>query len=216
MRKLLLPIHFLLIVAVSTPAFALTRFVQDNPFFRRTALSGNVGAGIPVGEFSSSRPGDGNHDLGAVDWSADLEHYFGRNISLGLTVSGSTYEDKNGGILDVDGNLRFGETSISTFGGFLRYVAVNQTPIHPFLRLGVGSVAVQFQDPQERFRSNRAGTLHAGAGLFAILSDYVALNGQIMYNQGFTENAYIPDNDTRVGFDIKYWAFTGGVSIFFP
>ena len=207
MRSITVVIVAVLVTLIAAPSFALSRCVSDNPFHRRSALTGYAGAGYPVGEFESSRLGDGNHRPGALDWAVDLEHYFGTRVSMGLTLGNVTYEDKD------DVQL---ETHVSDFGGFLRYVMVTRGGLHPFLRFGVGGERVQFQTPVARDRSNTAWMIEAGGGFIIMMLDHFAISAQAVYHQGFTENTYIPAADAIVGFDTKYWSFQGGVGIYFP
>jgi len=195
------------VTLAAVPSFAITRYVDDNPFHRRSALTGYAGSGYPVGEFESSRDGDGNHQPGALDWSVDLEHYVARKFSLGLTLNNTTYQDKDDELL---------ETHLSSLGGFLRYVMVTRGGLHPYLRFGVGGQRVQFQDPDARFRSNTAWQIQAGGGLIIMMLDHFAISMQAVYNQGFTENTYIPEADAIVGFDTKFWSFQVGAGIYFP
>jgi len=191
---------------------ALTRFVDENPFFRRSALSAYAGTGVPVGEFESSRIGDGNHETGAVDWGVDLEHFFGPRWSLGAFLSNTTYLDKDDPLL---------ETNLTNVGGFLRYVMVSRGGLHPYLRGGVGGQWVQFQDPEYRYKSNSSWMVQAGGGLIVMPFNSLSLNLQAMYNQGFTENTRVPDAelypDERVvvGFDTQYWSLQVGASLYF-
>ena len=193
-------------------ALALTRFVDENPFFRRSVLSAYAGHGVPVGEFESSRIGDGNHEKGALDWGVDLEHFFGPRWSLGAFLSNTTYLDKDDPLL---------ETNLTNLGGFLRYVMVSRGGLHPYLRGGVGGQWVQFQDPEFRFKSNSSWMVQAGGGLIIMPFHHFSLNLQAMYNQGFTENTRVPDAelypDERVvvGFDTQYWSLQVGASLYF-
>lgn len=200
---------------LASPSFALSRYVQDNAFHRRSALTVYAGGGYPVGEFESSRLGDGNHErapldwetLEGINWGVDLEHYFWRSASLGLMLSNVTYQDKD------DPQL---ETHVSNFGGFLRYVLVTRGSLHPFLRFGAGGERIQFQDPVARFRSDTAWMIQAGGGLTITLFSNLAFTGHAIYNHGFTENTYVPEADARVGFDTKYWSFQAGLGFLFP
>ena len=63
----------IVIVMAAVPSMALRRHSVDHPFFNRTAVSGYFGSGIPVGEFSSEKIGDGNHESGAFDVQARLD-----------------------------------------------------------------------------------------------------------------------------------------------
>jgi hypothetical protein len=198
--------------AVAGEAQALTRFVDDNPFFRRSALSAYAGSGVPVGEFESSRVGDGNHETGAIDWGVDLEHFFGPRWSLGAFLANTTYLDKDDPLL---------ETNLTNGGGFLRYVMVSHGGRQPYLRGGVRGQWVQFQDPEYRYKSNSSWMVQAGGGLIIMPFNSLSLNLQAMYNHGFTENTRVPDADIYadeqviVGFDTQYWSLQAGVSLYF-
>lgn len=201
-------------------ARALTRFIDQNPFFRRSALSVYAGRGYPVGEFESSRIGDGNHQpiptsstsLEWVDWGVDLEHFFGPRWSLGAFLSSTTYQDKDDPLL---------ETRLTNLGGFLRYVMVSQGGLHPYLRGGIGGEWVQFQDPEYRYQANAAWMVQAGGGLIIMPFDHLSLNLQAMYNQGFTSDTRVPDAELYpdemviVGFDTQYWSLQAGLSLYF-
>jgi hypothetical protein len=215
MRPVLWAILAIAIVASAAPCLAISRYVDDNRFHRRSALSGYAGGGYPVGEFESSRVGDGNHEQTPIDWEAyeelnwgaDIEHYFARKTSVGLTIGNVTYQDKSDPLL---------ETHVSNFGGFLRYVLAPGGHLHPFLRFGVGGERVQFQDPVARYRSNTAWSIQAGGGLMLTMFKHLLFTGQAVYNHGFTENTYIPEADAVVGFDTKFWSVQAGVGILFP
>lgn len=206
MRKVFF-IAVLVTLVLPVASGAITRYSRENPFFRRTALSGFAGYGQPVGNFASDRDGDGNHESGALDWSAEIDHFFAPRVAIGVTISNSTWQDKSFPEL---------ESHLSSFAGLLRYVIVTRSALHPYLRLAMGGQRVQFQDSQERFRSNSAFMVQAGGGLLLMLFNYVSLNGQVTYTQGFTENTYVRDFDAIVGFDTTYWTFSGGVSVYFP
>jgi hypothetical protein len=211
-RIAILTLSLATLVATAGNALALTRFVDENPFFRRSALSGYAGSGVPVGEFESSRIGDGNHETGALDWGVDLEHFFGTRWSLGAFLSNTTYLDKDDPLL---------ETNLTNVGGFLRYVMVSRGGLHPYIRGGVGGQWVQFQDPEYRFKSNSSWMVQAGGGLIIMPFNSLSLNLQAMYNQGFTANTRVPDAelypDERVvvGFDTQYWSLQVGASVYF-
>ncbi len=176
-------------------------------WYNRTAISAYLGGGIPVGAFSSPRPGDGNHRSGALDWSVELEHFFAPGLSLGAGIANVTWEDRDDPTL---------ETHLDALYGFFRYVAPSATGVAPYLRAGMGAQRVQFQDPLDRFRSDPALYVEAGAGLALRMSDNLGLNVQGTYRHAFTEDALVPDVDAIVGFDTEYWSFQGGVSLFFP
>ncbi len=207
MKKLVFVALLLGVIASSVPSWSITRTVRDNPFFRRTALTGYMGVGIPVGEFESSRDGDGNHKPGSFQWAIDIEHFFSPSVSLGASINASTWEDKDAG--------QSLETHVNAFNGFFRYVVITKGPIYPFLRFGAGWTRVQFQDFEQRFQSNSTGTIQAGGGTTVMLSHHVAFTGQALYHHGFTENALVPDANAIVGFDTKYWSVTAGLSLFF-
>ena len=123
-RITILTLSLATLVATAGNALALTRFVDENPFFRRSALSGYAGSGVPVGEFESSRIGDGNHETGALDWGVDLEHFFGTRWSLGAFLSNTTYLDK-----DDPHRTRYGELLGADWqevpAGFFTYAAAD-------------------------------------------------------------------------------------------
>ena len=211
-RPAIIILSLIVAAAASGEALALTRFVDDNPFFRRSAISGYAGKGVPVGEFESSRVGDGNHETGALDWGVDLEHFFGPRWSLGGFLSNTTYLDKDDPLL---------ETNLTNVGGFLRYVMVSHGGLHPYLRGGVGGQWVQFQDPEFRYKSNSSWMVQAGGGLIVMPFDSFSLNLQALYNHGFTSDTRVPDaeiyEDERVivGFDTQYWSLQAGFSLYF-
>ena len=190
------------------PAEALRRWRSEHPFMARTAVSGYLGTGVAVGEFSSDLEGDGNHESGALDWSVEIEHFFAPGFSVGLNVTHTSYDDKD-----------FGEdlkTNISVIGGFLRYVIDAGGPVYPFVRFGFGSMEVEFEDTVERFEADNSGSIHLGGGAVVMVGDHVSLNGSALYTFGNTDEAYLPEFDAIVGFDVEYWTFAGGVSVYFP
>jgi len=209
-----------LICALAVPAGAITRRssyrASEHPFFARTAVTGYFGTGIAVGEFSSNKDGDGNEDSPAFDWSAEIEHFFAPGLSIGFNITHSSYDDKTYGA-DL-------KTNLSTFAGFLRYVIDTGGPAYPFLRLGMGSMEVEFETPDTRDEADHAASLHVGGGGIFMLGDYVSLNAQAMYTFGFTDEAavgdvIVVDNEQVVqvvGFDVEYWTFAAGVSVYFP
>jgi hypothetical protein len=203
------------VVSSASPSLALRRQRVDHPFYDRAALSVYLGAGVAVGEFSSDKDGDGNHESGAFDWSAEIEYFATPGFSLGLNVTHSTWDDKD---LPL-------ETNISAFGGFLRYVIDTPGPVYPFLRFGIESMEVEFEDAFERFESEHAGAINVGGGGIAMLGRYVSLNASLLYTHGFTDDAQVgdayEDEDGTlvveiVGFDVQYWTFAAGVSVYFP
>lgn len=216
MRYTIGALCLLIIVAAAAPGEAIRRQRSSHPFFARTAVSGSFGAGVAVGEFSSEKDGDGNHESGAFDWSAELEHYFAPGLSIGGNISHTSYDDKTYG--DAL------QTNISIFGAFMRYVVQTPGPVFPFLRFGVGSMKVEFEDAVSRVKSDRSGTVFAGGGALARLGDYISLNASAQYTFGFTDDAIVDevviiDGEEvaqRVGFDVQYWTFAAGVSLYFP
>jgi hypothetical protein len=202
------------IIAAASPSQALRRHRVDHPFYDRAALSGYFGTGVAVGEFSSEKDGDGNHESGAFDWSAEIEYFAAPGLALGLNVSHTSYDDKD---FDI-------KTNISVFGGFLRYVIETPGPVYPFLRFGFGSMEVEFEDPFTRFEADHAGTINVGGGGIAMLGRHVGVNASLLYTFGFTDDAHVgepfeEDGETVVeivGFDVQYWTFAAGVSVYFP
>jgi hypothetical protein len=205
-----------LIVSAATPSEAIRRQRSSHPFFQRTALSGFFGVGVAVGEFASEKDGDGRHESGAFDWSAELEHYFAPGLSLGGNISHTTYDDK------IFGDAL--QTNLSIFGVFVRYVVETPGPVYPFVRFGVGSMEVEFEDEFTRDESEHSGSINVGGGALAMLGDYVSLNASAQYTFGFTDDAILDDliiidgeeTAQRVGFDVQYWTFAAGVSVYFP
>jgi hypothetical protein len=219
MRAGLAALTLLIILSAANPAAAIRRGRIDHPFFARTAVSGYIGGGIAVGEFSNEILG--NHESGAFDWSAEIEHFFAPGVSLGFNITHTSYDDKEyGSVL---------KTNLSAFGGFLRYVVDTPGPAYPFLRFGVGSMEVEFEDkldPEfpEIVESERAVSLSVGGGGVFMVGDYVSLNASVLYTFGFTDEAVVEgivevDGEEFipvVGFDVQYWTFAGGVSVYFP
>lgn len=216
MRHLTGALCLLIIITSALPAAAIRRQRGEHPFFARTALSAYFGAGVPVGEFSSKKEGEGNEEGGAFDWSAELEHFFAPGLSAGVNLSHTSYDDKTYG-----GQLK---TNLNIFGGFLRYVIQTPGPVYPYVRFGVGSMQVEFETPDRRDKSDRVSSLHTGAGAIAMVGDHVSINGQVVYTFGFSDDAVVGEpylvGDVRtvdvVGFDVQYWTFSGGVSVYFP
>jgi len=205
-----------LTVACAVPSSAITRRSVDHPFFARTALSGYFGAGVAVGEFSSNKDGDGNEESPAFDWSAEIEHFVYPGLSLGFNISHTSYDDK-----DLGADLK---TNLSIFGGYLRYVIDTGGPAYPFLRFGLGSMEVEFEDPYTRDESDHSASVNVGGGGLFMIGDYVSLNASILYTFGFTDDTIVGDVIEQdgesvvqiVGFDVEYWTFAGGVSVYFP
>lgn len=216
MRQIIGALCVLVIVAAATPADAIRRQRSTHPFFARTAVSGYFGSGIAVGEFSSEKLGDGNHESPAFVWSAELEHYFAPGLSIGGNLSHSSWEDKELGAA-LQTNLRL-------FGVFLRYVVETPGPVFPFLRFGVGSMEVEFEDELERLEADHSGCIEVGGGAMARLGEHVTLNAAARYTFGFTDDALVDqiiiidgeETAQRVGFDVQYWTFGAGVSLYFP
>jgi hypothetical protein len=197
-----------LAVAVwSEGAGAVVRRVERPLLWHRTAVSGYYGAGLPIGEFASSRDGDGNHEDWAPDWAVEIEHFASRTVSIGFSAANTTYTDKT--FTDL-------ETHVSTYSGFLRAVVPTASPVRPYFRGGVGGVEVQFQDPIAHVDSEFAWSFQFGGGLLWLPARWLGINLQALYYYGDTEDAYIAEVDQVVGFDCKYWVFGGGLSVFFP
>jgi opacity protein-like surface antigen len=199
----------LLLIALGAPDASAVRYTSRPLLWQRTAVSGYFGGGLPVGEFSSSRGGDGNHESWPFDWAVEVEHFAGRTWSLGFSIAGTTYTDK------TDASL---ETNLATYTGFVRVVVPTATPVRPYLRAGMGGVKLQFQDPDDRNKADTAFSFQAGGGLLWLPERWLGLNAQILYYQGGTYDSYVSgfSEPTIVGFDVKYWSFSGGVSLFFP
>jgi len=197
--------------ALADPAAAVVRQAPRPLLYQRTAVSGFMGGGLPVGEFESERPGDGNHqeafEWPPTDWAVEIEHFVGRTSSLGFSYANSTFQDKTYPEL---------ETHLSTYSGFVRVVVPTATAVRPYLRFGMGGVQVQFQDNQARVDAEYEFSLQAGAGLLWLPSRWIGINAQALYYYGATEDAYIAENNTIVGFSTKYFSFGGGLSLFFP
>jgi hypothetical protein len=216
MRAVTGALSFIVICLASTPSAALTRRSSDHPFFARTAVSGYFGAGVAVGEFASDKDGDGNEESGAFDWSAEIEHFFSPGVSVGFNITHTSYADK-----DFGDDLK---TNLSTFGGFLRYVIDTRGPAYPYMRLGFGSMEVEFETPDARDEADHAGSIHVGGGGIFMLGDYASLNASVLYTFGFTDDVAVGDiiviDDEEVvqvvGFDVQYWTFAAGVSFYFP
>ncbi|HEX5132029.1 MAG TPA: outer membrane beta-barrel protein [Candidatus Krumholzibacteria bacterium] len=201
-------------LAVAAPAHAV-RVNQRPLLLNRTAVSGYLGAGLPVGEFSDSRDGYGNHADWPLDWAAEIEYFAGRTWSIGFGYASTTYQDK------TDPSL---ETSLSTYTGFVRVVVPTASAVRPYLRAGLGGVDPEFLDPNARYQVDSAFSFQVGGGLIWLPQRWIGLNAQVLYNDGSTydSNVYgFVDSDgyavpTIVGFDVQYWSFSGGVSLFFP
>jgi hypothetical protein len=210
MRSLLTPVvvFLLALVTLADAASAVERRPPRPLLYQRTAVSGFYGAGLPAGEFADDREGDGNHEANwPPDWAVEIEHFAGRTASIGFSIANTTYQDKT--FPDL-------ETHLSTYSGFIRVVMPTATAVRPYLRFGMGGVEVQFQDEQTRVDAEYELSLQGGAGLLWMPSRWIGINAQALFYYGDTEDAYISENNTIVGFDTKYWAFAGGLSLFFP
>lgn len=200
--------------AVAAPASAV-RVATRPLLLNRTAVSGYIGGGLPVGEFSDSREFYGNHASWPLDWAAEIEYFFGRTWSLGFSIANTTYEDKDDPTL---------ETDLDTYSGFLRIVIPTASAVRPYLRAGMGGVDLEFLDPDERFDAESAFSFHVGGGFLWLPARWIGLNAQALYYHGDTYESYVygvvdefgDPVATIVGFDTEYWSFTGGVSFFFP
>ena len=201
------------VAACAGPADALVRRAAAPLLWHRTAVSGFYGSGLPVGVFASSRLGpngeqlDGNHEDGAEDWAVEIEHFVSPTVSIGFSIANTTYTDKTYPDL---------ETDLDTYSGFLRAVVPTGSAVRPYVRAGVGSVQVEFRDPQSRVDAEYTWSFQFGGGLLWLPVRWLGLNAQALYYFDSTEDAYIAEVDRIVGFDCTYWAFAGGVSLFFP
>ena len=195
------------VIAAAVPAAAV-RVATRPLLLNRAALSGYLGGGLPVGEFSDSRPGYGNHESWPLDWAVEAEYFFGRTWSLGFSIANSTWEDRDDPTF---------ETDLDTYSFFLRAVIPTASPVRPYLRAGVGSVSLEFLDVDERFDADSSLSMQVGGGLLWLPERWVGLNAQVLYYYGATDDAFLRDvPNTVVGFNTQYWSFTGGVSFFFP
>lgn len=194
------------------------RYAQRPLLWNRTAVSGYLGEGLPVGVFGSDDlPGDGNQADWPLDWTVEVEHFVARTWSLGFSAAFTTYEDK------TDPELL---TNLNTFSGFFRVVVPSNTSVRPYFRAGMGGVQVEFEQVGEfRVDADYAFSFQAGAGLLWLPARWLGINAQALYYYGSTEEAYIAETaelpqfgyePTWVGFDTQYWVFAGGLSLFFP
>jgi len=194
------------VLLAAQPSQAISRHVIDSPFMDRTAVGGLVGTGVPIGDFSDQAYG--NHKSGGLDWSVEFEHYFGPSFSLGVNFTAGVYEDEE-----------FGEdlkTKLNTFGGYLKYVVVTPSVLHPYFKFGIGSVEVEFDSPEENVDSEHSASIVLGAGVIWMITDNISINGQTAFTRGWTEDAYIREADAIVGFDVSHWTFDAGLSVYFP
>lgn len=200
-----------LTAALAGAADAVTRRPVPPLLYQRTAVSGYLGKGLALGEFGDSRPGYGNHEDGAIDWAVEIEHFAGRTASIGFSVANTTYDDET-----------FGDslqTQVTTLSGFVRVIVPTGTQIRPYLRFGMGGVQLEFLDPLTREDSDWEFSLQAGGGLIWIPARWIGLNAQALYYHGDTDDSVVyatPEELVVVGFDTSYWAFSAGVSLFFP
>jgi hypothetical protein len=192
-------------------AHAVVRRSLPPLLFQRTAVSGYLGEGLPVGQFSDSREGYGNQKAGAIDWAVEIEHFVGHTASLGFSYANTEYQDK-----DLGDSLK---TQVRTASGFIRVVVPTSTAIRPYLRFGMGGVQVEFLDPTSREDSEWEFSLQAGGGLLWLPARWLGLSAQALYYHGDTSDSVVyttADQVVVVGFDTEYWAFSGGISLFFP
>jgi hypothetical protein len=202
------------VLASAVPAQAV-RLTTRPPLLNRTAVSGYLGAGLPVGQFSDSREGYGNEASWPLDWAVEIEYFAGRTWSLGFSYASTTYEDKTTPSL---------QTALDTYTGFVRVVVPTASPVRPYLRAGLGGVDLEFLDPTSRYPAQSAFSWQVGGGLLWLPARWLGLNAQALYYDGSTYNSLVDgfvdaNGDpqlTIVGFDTQYWAFSGGVSLFFP
>jgi hypothetical protein len=214
---------FALVLAALALAFAAreahaVRYAQRPLLWQRTAVSGYAGAGLPVDVFASDDlPEDGDHADWPLDWSVEVEHFAGRTWSLGFSAAFTTYEDNDDPAL---------ETNLDTYSGFVRIVVPTGSDVRPYFRAGMGGMKVEFERKGEyRFDAGYEFSFQAGAGLLWLPARWLGLNVQALYYYGDTEGAYLEpeasvyfeeDGPIAVAFDVTYFAFSGGVSIFFP
>jgi hypothetical protein len=215
MRIALGLLQLLLIISLAVPSQALKRYKKP-PFLGRTVISGYYGASEPLDEFGrrstivdqhGSVTG-GNHDTPGYHGMIEVEHYFSPNVSLGFVYNRGRYND-----LDYADTL---QTHTASYGGFFRFTAATGGSIHPFVKLGLSSMRVEFDSPEEYVRSNYSPAFDAGAGLILMLGRHLSVNGIVSYTYGWARDAYIPAADAIVGFDVSYWAAMAGVSLYFP
>jgi len=215
MRLALGLLQLLIIISLATPTQALKRYKKP-PFLGRTVVSGWIGATDPLDEFGrrstyediyGSTTG-GNHDTPGYNGMFELEHYFSPNVSLGFSYTQGRYND-----IDLGDTL---QTHTAAFGGFLRITTSNPGVIHPFIKLGLSSMRVEFDSPEEFVRSNYSAAFDAGAGFMLLMGRHLSINGMANYTYGWTRDAYIAAADAIVGFDVSYWGAMAGLSIYFP
>jgi len=208
-------LQLLIIISVATPSHALKRYKKP-PFLGRTVISGYAGASAPLDEFGrrstyedahGSTTG-GNHDTPGYNGMIEIEHYFGPNVSLGFAYNRGRYDD-----IDLADSL---QTQTVSYGGFFRWAATSGGSIHPFLKVGLSSMRVEFDSADRYDRSNYSAAFDAGAGVILMMGRHLSLNGTVTYTYGWTRDAYVPSADATVGFDVSYWGAMAGVSLYFP
>lgn len=201
----------LLLGVMASASHAVVRRTPAPLLWQRTAVSGYLGKGLPVGEFADDRPGFGNQKEGAIDWAVEIEHFVGHTTSIGFSYANTEYEDK-----DLGDSLK---TKVNTASGFIRVVIPTATPVRPYLRFGMGGVQVEFLDPVSREDSEWEFSIQAGGGLLWLPSRWLGLSAQALYYHGNTDDSVVfatSDETVVVGFNTEYWAFSAGVSLFFP
>lgn len=215
MRIALGLLQLLIIISIAVPSHALKRY-RKPPFLGRTVVSGYYGVSEPLDEFGRSSTildeygstTGGNHDTPGYNGMIEIEHYFSPNVSLGFVYNRGKYNDK-----DLADTL---QTVTAAYGGYFRFTAVTGASIHPFIKIGLSSMRVEFDSPEEYVRSNYSPAFDAGAGVILMLGRHLSINGIVSYTYGWSRDAYIPAADAIVGFDVSYWAALGGVSLYFP
>jgi hypothetical protein len=219
MRLALGLLQVLLIISVAVPSQALKRYKKP-PFLGRTVISAYAGASEPLDEFGrrstfvdqhGSSTG-GNHDTPGYHGMLEIEHYFSPNVSLGFSYNQGRYDD-----MDLRDTL---QTHTASYGGFLRFAAATGGSIHPFVKVGLSSMRVEFDSPDEFVRSTYSAAFDAGAGFMLMVGRHLSLNGTLTYTYGWTRDALIhtqfADEPVAVGFDVSYWGAMAGLSLFFP
>jgi hypothetical protein len=215
MRLALGLLQLLIIVSIATPSQALQRY-RKPPLLGRTAISGWGGATQPLDEFgrrstyvdSYGSTTGGNHDTPGYHGMVEIEHYFSPNVSLGFSYNQGRYND-----IDFGDTL---QTHTAAFGGFFRFTTGSPGVIHPFVKIGLSSMRVEFDSPQEFVRSNYSAAFDAGAGFLLLLGNHLSINGMASYTYGWTRDAYIAAADAIVGFDVSHWGVLAGLSLYFP
>ena len=212
MRSIMVTMCFaaLMTAAVAQDAEAVTRRSTAPLLWHRTAVSGYLGYGIPVGEFADERPGYGNHKSGGLDWAAEIEHFAGHTTSIGFSFANAEFEDE-----DIDSL----DTQLMTLSGFVRIVIPTGSGVRPYLRFGMGGVQVEFLDPLTREDSDWEFSVQAGGGFILLPERWLGINVQALYYWGDTGDSVLfttQDEIVIVGFDTSYWTFSAGLSLFFP